>query len=75
MGQERMVISQVSGESQGWPPSMGSWVCAGKNSRVSHSKEKEGLFREIHTLKTEYGTSQKAREAPGYGAVSFYRGG
>ena len=32
------------------PPSVGSWLHAGKNSRVSHSKVKEGLFREIHTL-------------------------
>ena len=25
--------------------SVGSWLCAGKNSRASHSRVKEGLFR------------------------------
>ena len=40
MGHERMVTSQVSDESLG----LGSWLCTGKNSRTSHSKEKEGLF-------------------------------
>ena len=28
--------------------SVGSWLHAGKNSRVSHSKVTAGLFREIH---------------------------
>ena len=75
MGLERMVTSQVSGESLGWLPSVGSWLHAGKNSRASHSKVKEGLFREKRTPQTECGPSWKAREAPGYGVVSFYRGG
>ena len=61
MGLERMVMSQVSGESLGRPPSVGSWLRPGKNSRANHSKEKEGLFRKIHTPQTEYGPSQKAR--------------
>ena len=43
------------------PPSVGSWLHTGKNSRVSHSKVKEGLFREINTPQTECGPSQKAR--------------
>ena len=30
------------------PPSEGSWFHAGKNSRVTYSKVKAGLFREIH---------------------------
>ena len=33
-------------ESMGWLPIVGCWLCIGKNSRVSHSKVKEGLFRE-----------------------------
>lgn len=45
---KRIVTSQVL-ESLGWLPSMGSWLLAGQNSRKSHSKEKESLFREIHT--------------------------
>ena len=75
VGREWMVTSQVSAESLGWLPSVGSWLPAGKNSRVSYSKVKEGLFRELHTPQTECGPSQKVREAPGYGAVSFHRGG
>ena len=35
-------------------------------------KVKEGLFREKRTPQTECGSSWKAREAPGYGIVSFY---
>ena len=49
MGHERMVTSQVLRESLGLPPSVGSWLCAGKNARASQSKVKEVLFREIHT--------------------------
>ena len=33
------------------------------------------LFREKHIPQTECGPSQKVRAAPGYGVVSFYRGG
>ena len=33
------------------------------------------LFREKHIPQTERGPSQKARKAPEYGVVSFYRGG
>ena len=43
-GRERMVSSQVLSESQ--PPSVGSWLRAGKSSRVSHSKVKTGLSGE-----------------------------
>ena len=75
VGPERMVTSWVSGELLGWPLSVGSWLRAGKNSRLNHSKVKEGLFREKHTPQTECGPSQKARETPGNRVVSFYRGG
>ena len=44
---ERMLTSQISGESLGWPPRVGFWLRAGKNSRSNHSKVKAGLFREI----------------------------
>ena len=47
-GHKRMIMSQVSGKSLGWLPSLGSWLLAGKNSRTSHSKVEKGLFREIH---------------------------
>lgn len=36
----------VTSESPGRPPSVGPWLCAGRNSGVSHSRVKEGLFRE-----------------------------
>ena len=49
VGHERMVMSQVSGKSLGQPPSVGSWLHTGKNSRASHSKVKEGLFRDKNT--------------------------
>ena len=49
---ERMVTSQVSDKSLGELPNVGSWPHTGKNSRVSHSKVKEGLFWEIHTPKS-----------------------
>ena len=49
MGCKRMVISQVTSESLGQLPSMGSWLCAGKNLRASRGKVKEGLFREKYT--------------------------
>ena len=45
-------------------PSEHPWLRAGKNSRVSPSEVKAGLFREIHTPQTECGPSQKARAGP-----------
>ena len=48
VGHEKMLTSQISGKPLG-RPSVGSWLRAGKNSRASHSKVKEGLFREIDT--------------------------
>ena len=45
MGCEKMDISWVTSEPLGWSPGVDSWLCPGKNSRVSHSKVK-GLFRE-----------------------------
>ena len=38
---ERMVTSQLSGGTQGWPPGVSSRLHTGKNSRANHSKEKE----------------------------------
>ena len=72
MGWEKMVMSQVSGESLGWLSNVGSWLHIEKNSSASHREVKEHLFRETHTPQTEHGPSQKAREAPGYGTASFY---
>ena len=34
-----------------------------------------GLFTEKHTPERDHGPSQKARAVPGYGVVSFCRGG
>lgn len=45
VGRERMVTPQVMSESLGWPPSVGSWLCAGRNSRANHSQVKEGSGR------------------------------
>ena len=52
MGHEKMVTSQVSSESLGQATKCGSWLHTGKNSRVSHSKEDEDLFRDrdIHSI-------------------------
>lgn len=50
VGCNRMVTSQVTSESLGLLPSMGSWLCIGKNSSESFSKLKEGLFMEKYTL-------------------------
>ena len=55
MGRGRMVTSLER------PPSMGRWLRTGKNSRASHSKLKEGFFREIHSPQTECGPPQKAK--------------
>ena len=41
-----MVTYQAMSEFMGWLPIVGCWLCTGKNLRVSHSKVKEGLFRE-----------------------------
>ena len=52
MGHEKMVTSQVSSESLGQATKCGSWLHTGKNSRVSHSKEDEDVFRDrdIHSI-------------------------
>ena len=61
-----MVTFQVTFESLGWPPSMGYWLHAGKNSRVSHSKVKQGLFREqIHSLDRVWAISEGQRDQSG----------
>ena len=46
VGCNRMVTSQVTAESLGLLPSMGSWFCIGKNSSENFSKLKDGLLRE-----------------------------
>ena len=45
VGHERVVKSQVTSETSGQPPSVVSWLHAVKNSKVSHTRGKEGLFR------------------------------
>ena len=44
-----------------WPPSVGPWFHAGKNSTVSHSKVTACLFRKLHIPKAEHSLSQKVR--------------
>lgn len=44
-----MITSQVVSESLGQLPNVGSGLLTGKNSKVSHSRGKEDLFREINT--------------------------
>ena len=64
-----MVASQVSLG----PPTEGSWLHSGKNSRGrSQSRVKADLFREIHTPQTVWSVLEGEREALGYGVVSFY---
>ena len=67
-----MVASQVTSESLGWPPNVGTWLHTGRaQERVM---VKEGQSRE-ETHYTQCGPSWKASPAPGYGAVGVYRGG
>ena len=42
---------------------LGQVTSCRKNSRMSHSKVKAGLFREIHIPEAEFGPSEKARVA------------
>ena len=60
-GHERMVTSQVTSRPLGQLLRVSSWLCTGKNSRVSHSKVKEDLFREKHTPQAERGPPLNAR--------------
>ena len=68
-----MVTSQIVSESLGWPPSVGSWLCAGKNSRASHSEVKEGLFRQETHCTDRVWTISEGKRSPGYGVVRLYR--
>ena len=54
------------------PPRECPWLCAGKNSRASHSKVKAASLREIHIPQADGSLSQKVRVASKYGVVSFY---
>lgn len=74
MGCEKMVTSQVMSESLGWLPSVGSQLHMGENSRVSHSKAKEGLFREETHSVQSVGHFRRQKRHQGLGIVSFYRG-
>ena len=47
-GRQRMVTFQVSGKFLGPASREGLWLCIEENSRVSHSKMRAGLFREIY---------------------------
>ena len=46
-----------------------------KNSVRDKVIGKKWIYLERNTPQTECGPSQKVRKAPGYGVVSFYRGG
>lgn len=59
MGRERMAASQVTSESLGLLPSVGSWLLEGKSSRKSHSEAEEGLLREeTHSVNRVWGISE-----------------
>ena len=66
----------VTSESLGQPPSVGSWLCARRNSRVSHSRVKEGLFRE-ETLQgvlksvDHFGRQERPKRQQGIGPSEF----
>ena len=68
-----MVASQVTSESLGWPPNVSTWLCTGRDSRASHGEGRS--IQEGNTLHGECGPSWKASAAPGYAAVSVYKGG
>ena len=73
VGWERMVASQVTSESLGWPPNMGTWLRISRDSRASHGEGRS--IQGGNMLHRECGPSWKASPAPGYGAVGVYRGG
>ena len=73
VGWERMVASQVTSESLGWSPNMGTWLRISRDSRASHGEGRS--IQGGNTLHRECGPSWKASPAPGYGAVGVYRGG
>ena len=61
-----MVTYQAMSESMGWLPIVGCWLRTGKNSRVSHSKVKEGLFREeTHSIDRLRAVSEGKRDKRG----------
>ena len=60
-----MVMYQVLDEFLGQVAKRGSLTSCKKNSRMSHSKVKAGLFKEIYTPQRESGPSQKAGVVPG----------
>jgi len=65
-----MVTSQVM--SLGWLPSVGSWLHTGEDSRVSHSKVKEGLFREeTHSIHRVLAISEGKRGTRVWGLSVF----
>ena len=68
-----MVASQVTSESLGWPPNVGTWLRISRDSRASHGEGRS--IQGGNTLHGECGPSWKASPAPGYGAVGVYRGG
>ena len=60
-----MVTSQDLDKFLAQLPSICSWLYTGRNSRVSHSKVKEGLFREINILHKQSLGQLKKAEAMG----------
>jgi len=65
-----MVTSQVM--SLGRLPSVGSWLHTGEDSRVSHSKVKEGLFREeTHSIHRVLAISEGKRGTRVWGLSVF----
>ena len=67
MGWEKMVMSQVSGESLGWLSNVGSWLHIEKNSSASHREVKERLFREtrLHRLNMDHLRRQEKHQGTG----------
>ena len=41
-----MATTQIVSKPLGQPPSIGSWIHTGKNSRARHNEVKDGLLRE-----------------------------
>lgn len=59
-GHERMVMSQVSGKSLEWLPSLGSWLLVEENSRKSHSKV-EKVYSRRYTFHRVWAISEGKR--------------
>ena len=66
-----MVGSQVTSESLGWPPNVGTWLRTGRDSKASHGEVKEGQSREETRYTESVGHLGKQAQHQGMGLQVF----